>query len=72
MRTLIRSGVFFCLQSFTKAGFKIEGVVPIVLLLNVTFNPLVILGVWSPIPDIYFAPEYESMKESSTLPHPNP
>ena len=43
---------------------------PIVTLLDSTFNPLALLGVWSPIPDTYFAPENCSMKFTSTLPYP--
>lgn len=42
---------------FTNVGFKVEAMMPIVTLLDSTFNPLVLSGVWSPIPDIYFAPE---------------
>lgn len=46
------------LQWFTNISFKVNGVMPIVILLDVTLNPLVMLGVWSPIPDNYFTPEY--------------
>jgi len=59
-------------QMFTNVGFKTEVAMPIVIISDITSNPLVILGVWSPIPDNYFAPEYCSTKFTSTLPHPNP
>ena len=58
---------------FTKTVFKLVSVMPIVTLLDITFNPLVILGVWFPIPGIYLAPEYCSTKfVLHTLPHPKP
>ncbi len=61
IRNPIRSGGFLYLkdlQRFTNVGFKVAGKMPIVTLLDITSNPLVVSSVWSPIPNIYFAPEY--------------
>ncbi len=62
-------------QMFTNVDFKVAGAMPIVTLLDITFNPLVILSVWSPIPDIHFDPgilKYEVRLLLFPIPNPFP